>query len=123
MVNADESFWRCEEYHMKTWAPVNSQSILLHTNGSEKAGFTAVATVSLSGEKYPLILIGKGTSIKVENNWFGSGRSLNSRIPAEPEALPNPFHGMSASRKSSVEKVVPNSLTDHSKKGWITVET
>ena len=74
MVNGDESFWRCEEYHLKTWAPVNSQSIILHTNGSEKAGFTAVATVSLSGKKFPLILIGKGSSIKVEKNWFGSGR-------------------------------------------------
>lgn len=39
-VNAEESFWRCEKYHLKTWALVNSQ----------KAGFTAVATISLSGK-------------------------------------------------------------------------
>lgn len=37
IVNADESFWRCEEYHNKTWALTNSSSILLHTTVSEKS--------------------------------------------------------------------------------------
>lgn len=70
IVNSDESFWRCEEYHLRTWAPTNSQSIILHTNNSEKSGFTALATIGLDGQKYPLILIAKGKTIAVESNWF-----------------------------------------------------
>lgn len=123
IVNSDESFWRCEEYHLRTWAPTNSQSIILHTYNSEKSGFTALATIGLDGQKYPLILIAKGKTIAVESNWFGSDRSLNAQFQTTLEKLPNPFKGFSSSRKSTIETIVPRSFTDLSLKGWTNVPT
>lgn len=118
IVNADESFWRCMEYHHRTWAPTNSSNVLMHTEGSEKSGFTALATVARDGQKFPLILISKGTTVKSESNWFGSGRSLNVKSNQIPEALSNPFFNDTSSRFSSHETITPESLTDHSPKGW-----
>ena len=116
IVNADESFWRCMEYHYRTWAPTNSSNVLIHTEGSEKSGFTALATVARDGNKFPLILIPKGTTVKSESSWFGSGRSLNVRGNQIPEALPNPYFNDTSSRFSSQETITPESLTDHSPK-------
>ena len=117
-MNADESFWRCEEYYRKTLAHVISESVLIHVSGPEKAVFTALATIAANGTRFPLVLVAKGKNYKVEKNWFGGGRSLSSPGILQKDLMQNPYYGIPNSCRSTQEKVNLKSFTDCSIKVW-----
>ena len=104
-----------------TWAPTGADGVVIRGD-DDKAGFTAVGTISAVGCQFPLVMIAVGKTTVSENNWFGSGRNICSENQS-PEPLPNPFHMNTSSRANANPLFVPNSLTDHSSTGWTTLET
>ena len=117
ILNSDETFWRLDDFNLFTWAPTGSDNVIVQTNDNEKAGFTSLATISLDGDKFPLVHIAKGKTKRAEKNWFLEGRSI----------------GFSAQQMAQAPKIKTfshpnlqisaNSYTDHSQSGWTTRET
>lgn len=97
ILNADETFWRCADQGLYTWAPKGAESIQLVSPNNDKAGFTALATIRYDGSTLPLILIAKGKTQQCERSHFGFFNPL---------------------RNSSPDKRVKH-YTTHSNSGWV----
>lgn len=119
VLNVDETKWRVADTGEYTWAPTGSEGVTVYTPTDEKSGFTTLATIDLTGKKYPLSLIAKGKTEQVEASWFGGGRNIMQ--PGEKEPLINSIEH--SSRRSSQELFYSESLTDHSESGWTTQPT
>lgn len=107
ILNCDETFWRCADQGLYTWAPKGSDNIKISTATNEKDGFTALATISLDGNKLPLLFVAKGTTHQCEKSQFGFSNPIpNFEIPVaeETEDDPSSFY------------------TVFSKSGWVTKE-
>jgi len=64
IYNMDETSWKLNSVPDRTLAKVGSESVHGYIVGNLKTSFTAIATISASGKKLPLIIIAKG---KTEN--------------------------------------------------------
>ena len=62
VYNMDETSWKLNQVPDKTLAKVGSESVHGYIVGNLKTNFTAIATISASGKKLPLIIIAKGKS-------------------------------------------------------------
>ena len=78
ILNCDETFWRCADHTLYAWAPVGSDNVHIYTAANEKAGFTALGTISHAGSTLPLVLVGKGRTLRCERSQFGFINSLDT---------------------------------------------
>ena len=62
IINADESQWRVLMPPRRSIARKGQDSVKLNINGDKKAGFTIIGTISSDGDKYPLVMIAKGST-------------------------------------------------------------
>lgn len=90
-MNADESFFRTNQYNEETWAKTRSTDVNLNTKSNDKEGFTFLATISYDGTAYPLILIAKGTTQLCEKHWFGPNHHINSSSAEIMQEVDNPY--------------------------------
>jgi len=104
ILNTDETFWKSDQFNFYTWAPYGADDIIINRDSNEKAGFTTLATISLGGQKFPLIHIAKGKTKRVENSWFGPGKSISTQSPE------------TVSQDQSC-------FSDHSESGWTNHDT
>lgn len=121
IINVDETFWRCIQSGLYTWAPVGSESVKLETNGTEKDGFTAVATIDAEGRKHDLVLIAAGETKRCEENWFFKNGNIEIENN-EIEPLQKIYLDQTNSRSKS-KTIKPRAVTDHSHSGWTTIDT
>jgi hypothetical protein len=71
VLNCDEISWKLYPNRMLTWADRGSDRIVFNVTGNEKECFTVMATISLSGTKLPVSILGKGLTDRCEINQFG----------------------------------------------------
>lgn len=76
ILNVDETCWCFQESGEYTWAPTGAESVSIYSSVDEKSNFTCLATINLAAEKFPLVLISKGSTELSESNWFGGGRNI-----------------------------------------------
>ena len=121
IVNCDETFWKIINLTPYTWAKINADNVQIETKDDDKKGFTALATILLSGDTIPMVFIACGTTHTAEKKWFGAGRSINPdprRATQEVEQIPNPLKGKILGKNRFKDLFEPSSRTDFSKKGW-----
>lgn len=120
IVNCDETFWHVTNMQLTSWVERNEDSVQIDPRGDDKKGFTALATILLSGRKLPLVFIAKGKQI-AEGKWFGYKRHItDANINFTP--LPNPLYKRYTGSLGNNEFYIPQSRTDFSASGW-TCET
>jgi hypothetical protein len=54
-----------------TWAETGSENVSIEITGDEKAAITAMATINADGKKFPLYLIAKRKTKRVEISQLG----------------------------------------------------
>lgn len=120
ILNCDETFWRCADQGLYTWAPKGSDNIKISTATNEKDGFTALATISLDGNKLPLLFVAKGTTHQCEKSQFGFSNPIpNFEIPVAEEGV----EIIQEDDESEETEDDPSSFyTVFSKSGWVTKE-
>ena len=101
ILNADETFWRCADRGLYTWASKGSDNVHIYTPSNDKEGFTALATINLQGDKLPLLLIGKGTTTRCEKSQYGFSNPISNSYTEG--AIYEELH-----------------FTDNSPSGWVT---
>lgn len=118
ILNCDETFWRCADQGLYTWAPKGSDNIKISTASNEKDGFTALATIRFDGTKLPIIFVGKGTTHQCERSQFGFSNPIPAyetpAVQQELEADPN--------EPESDNEEEDSYYTAFSKSGWVTKE-
>lgn len=62
ILNMDETNFRLVNMKHLTWAVTGSKAVNCYNEEDLKAGVTVLATISMSGDKLPLMLVGKGTT-------------------------------------------------------------
>ena len=102
ILNCDETFWHQTEQSKYTWGRTGQDNVHIYTDGNDKAGTTVLATIDSTGEKFPLVMIGKGTTTRCEKSQFGFSNPIGQENP-------NPH-------SDSIH------YTEHSKSGWMNEE-
>ena len=136
ILNADETFWRCADQTLYTYAPIGKDNIQINTPDNEKAGFTVLATVNHEGNKLPLLLVGKGKTVRCEKSQFGFTNPLdqfmtsddglaveNSENDIDEENIDDEGDMNDVNINHTVVINNPNGhVTTHSKSGWVDTE-
>ena len=117
IINCDESFWNLIYLPPHTWAPCNSDNIIISPKENEKKGFTVLASIRKDGQKLPLLLIARGKTLVAERNWFGEGHHILEPNTSEP--VSNPLYEVHYLGLERQPTFIPDALTDHSPKGWM----
>jgi hypothetical protein len=71
VFNMDETCWRLFEAPQKVLAEKGAETVKLLARTSEKTSFTALGTISASGQKLPLWVLAKGKTPRLERK-FGA---------------------------------------------------
>jgi hypothetical protein len=71
ILNCDETCWRLYPNGILTWAEIGSENVLAEIDGDEKAGITAMATITADNRKLPLYCIAKGKTTRCEASQLG----------------------------------------------------
>ena len=90
ILNCDETSWKLYPNGLLTWADCGSQNVQIRIDGDEKMSITALATIGCDGVKWPLFILAKGKTNRVETSQLGD---------------------------------ISGHMSDHSRSGWMTVET
>lgn len=99
VLNCDETFWHQNEQSPYTWGRTGQDNVHIYTNTNDKAGTTVLATIDYTGQKLPLVFIGKGKTRQCEMSQFGFSNPIG-------QSVPNPYSGTIH-------------YTEHSKSGWM----
>lgn len=71
VFNMDETSWGLVPHDERVWAPKGADDVTfdVYSNYPEKTRFTAIATITASGEKLDLTVIAKGTTVRCEKSF------------------------------------------------------
>ena len=69
VINMDETNFRVVNNGFLTWALKGGESVTCFVGNDAKEGVTVIATISASGEKWPMMLIGKGKTKRCLRNY------------------------------------------------------
>ena len=69
LLNTDETCWRVLNGKLRTLAPRGADHVAVQSAVDEKESITAIATITMSGEKLPLIILAKGTTRRCEDRF------------------------------------------------------
>lgn len=69
VLNADQTNYKLLNFGGITWAKAGADSVNVKVNCDPKRSFTAMATISSDGEKYPLYLIAKGKTTRCHSQF------------------------------------------------------
>jgi hypothetical protein len=74
VLNIDETYWRLVEASQKVLAKKGAETVKLRAPTSEKTSFTALGTISASGQKLSLWVLAKGKNSSIRAQiWRRSG--------------------------------------------------
>ena len=69
VINMDETNFRVVNNGFLTWALKGCESVTCFVSNDAKEGVTVIASISASGEKWPMMLIGKGKTRRCLHNY------------------------------------------------------
>ena len=72
VLNCDETAWYVYPNGILTWVLTGSEDVSVNITGNEKDCLIVLATVSASGEKYPLMFVAKGKTDRIEDTQLGN---------------------------------------------------
>ena len=71
ILNCDETSWKLYPNGLLTWADRGSQNVQIRIDGDEKMTIAVLATISCDGVKWPLFILAKGKTSRVEQSQLG----------------------------------------------------
>jgi hypothetical protein len=64
IFNCDETAWRLFPNGVMTWAPMRTNNVQIQIDGDDNSAIRALATITASGKKVHLFVLGRGKATK-----------------------------------------------------------